>query len=422
MQPVPLRDSLRLAFLRRAPLAAVLGLALGSQACSSSTDARQIDPSTAKGGTGGSATGGTGTGGSTGGTGGSGTGGSTGGTGGTLLGSGGTTNDGGAAGEGVRADALPWIHVEGNQFKDENGDTVVLRGIDLIDLGATEQWEGGIDEMIDRLTDPDDTQGSSPGWATRILRLAVAPADSMIGTPAPYAPNTQYYERYLRPTVDYARQKGLYVIIDWHYIDDTDPHVDTTNAFWSDIAPRFADDSNVFFELFNEPMDQGDWSTTKGHMQDWYDLVRDAAPNNVVLVGSPNWSQLAGTAATDPIQGTNIAYVAHMYPTHWTQPSLRAQITTAAAVAPVFMTEWGFEEGLVQDGDHLLDGTITSYGDPLKAFIEQNGLSWSAWCASSTWGPPMFNADYTLRVGEGEMGGFVKDWLYEQRDDDQPSP
>jgi endoglucanase len=413
MQPVPLFLHAPLATLFRArPHLTGFFLALGLSACSSS-GAIQTNPGP-KGG----ASGAGGTAATTGGTGG--TGGSTGGTGGSTGGTGGTTSMAGAD-DGADAPALPWIHVDGKQFKDDNDNIVVLRGVDLIDLGATEQWEGGIHKMIDRLTNPDDTQANSPGWGTRILRLAVAPADAMIGTPAPYTPGTQYYEHYLRPTVDYARQKGLYVIIDWHYIDDTSLHVDTTNAFWSDIAPHFADDSNVFFELYNEPMDMGNWSTTKPHMQDWYTLVRDAAPNNVILVGSPNWSQLAGTAAQDPIDGTNIAYVAHMYPTHWKSQSLRDQVTTAAAIAPVFMTEWGFEESLTDNGG-LLSGTIASYGDPLKAFVEANGLSWSAWCASSTWGPPMFNTDYTLRVGDGEMGGFVKDWLYEKKDADRPSP
>lgn len=408
MQPVPLFfRSFARAFLRSAPYLTAFILGLGSPACSSS-DATQTNPP-AKTGTGGAS----GAGGTAAGAGGSA--GSAVATGGSA-GTGGSTSDAGAGGA-PDVPALAWIHVEGNQFKDEAGHTVVLRGVDMIDLGATEAWEGGIDEMIDRLSNPSDPQSNSPGWGTQILRLAVAPADAMIGTPAAYSPGTQYYERYLRPTVDYALRKGLYVIIDWHYIDDTSLHVDTTSAFWTDIAPRFAQDSNVFFELYNEPVDGGNWSTTKPHMQAWYDIVRAAAPNNVILVGSPNWSQLAGTAAQDPIDGTNIAYVAHMYPTHWMLPSLRTQITTAAAIAPVFMTEWGFEQGLMG----LLDGTITSYGDPLKAFIEANGLSWSAWCASSTWGPPMFNADYTLRVGEGEMGGFVKDWLYEKKDDDQPS-
>jgi hypothetical protein len=369
-------------FLRRS-FSVVAAIAFGAGACASSTDATQSFPPPASGGSGGGGAGGAGT-------------------------------------SSVSAPARPWLHVEGNTIKDPEGNTVVLRGVDLIDLPATEQWEGGIDKMIDRLTNPSDTQGSSPGWATKILRLAVVPAGTDTGTPVAYMPGIQYYERFLRPTVDYARQKGLYVIIDWHYIDDTSPHTDSTVAFWQDIAPHFAGDSNVFFELFNEPMDNGSWTSTKPNMQSFYDTVRQAgATDNLVFVGTPNWSQLVADAAADPVDGSNIVYVAHMYPQHFKVQSLKDQITTAAQTVPVFLTEWGFEALPMDD---LLNGTITTYGAPFQQFVEERGLSWSAWCASSTWGPPMFNADYTLRVGEGEMGGFVKDWLYERRDDDLPVP
>lgn len=123
-----------------------------------------------------------------------------------------------------------------------------------------------------------------------------------------------------------------------------------------------------------------------------------------------------GNAAKDPIVGTNIAYVAHMYPQHWANPSLRAQITQAAALVPVFVTEWGFHQAPT---DAILNGTITSYGAPFKQFLQQTGASWTAWCASRSWQPAMFNSDFTLRSGEGEMGAFVKDWLYEQQSVDQ---
>jgi endoglucanase len=235
-----------------------------------------------------------------------------------------------------------------------------------------------------------------------------------------YEPDTNYYETFLRPAVDYATEKGLYVIIDWHYVGGTAAHPDTTVAFWSDIAPRFKDDSNVLFELFNEPTDGGSWATTTNpNMQAWFDQVRKDAPDNLILVGSANWDQQVGDAVTSPLEGTNIVYTAHMYPQHWQIAYLQDQITTAAASAPVFVTEWGFEESQMAA---LLQGTITSYGDPFKQFLEERHLSWSAWCASSSWNPPMFNTDYTLRVGEGEMGGFVKDWLYERRNDDLAQP
>jgi hypothetical protein len=424
-----------------------LALAATGAGCSSSKDAEQSPPNAGKGGTGGTSGGGMG--------GGAGTGGAKGGSGGTggtcfqtagtlsepgtggasgEAGASGASGEGGASGESGASDVvppepepapcvelppLPALHVEGNEIKDPNGNTVILRGVAMIDLGATEVWEGGIKAMIDRLTNQDDPQGDSPGWGTKVVRLMVGPKDGPSQTPIQYEPGGDYYEKILRPAVDYARFKGLYSIIDWHYIDTTSLHIDTTNEFWADMAPRFAGDTNVLFELFNEPIDGGNWASVKYAMQPWFDTVRAGAPDNLVLIGTANWCQFVGDATEYPIDGTNVVYVAHMYPQHWDQPILRQQIATAAAQFPVFMTEWGFREN---PEDELTNGTISSYGEPIKAFIEEQRLSWTAWAASAAWGPPMFEADYTLRVGEGEMGGFVKDWLWEKKDDDQPQP
>jgi hypothetical protein len=342
----------------------------------------------------------------------------TGGSGSSTGGTGSTSTPGaGTGGVAPLAEPLPWLHVEGNQIKDTAGNTVILRGVSLIDLGATEAWEGGVTKMIDRLTAQNDPQGSSPGWGTRVVRLMVGPSDGESESPYMYqAGSDTYYQTVLRPAVDHAREKGLYAIIDWHYIDDTSLHRDTTIAFWADIAPRFAEDSHVLFELYNEPINSGNWANLKPDMQRFYDTARAGAPENLILVGTPNWSQVVGPTAADPIQGVNIAYVAHMYPLHWPNAALRQHITTAAAVHPVFVTEWGFQEG----SNMILDGTITSYAAPFKQFLEDNKLSWTAWCASDNWGPPMFHDDYSLRVGEGEMGGFVKDLLYEKRNSDLP--
>ena len=318
------------------------------------------------------------------------------------------------------AEGFPWLHTEGTEIKDSEGNTVILRGVATIDIGSLEQWDGGVTAMVDRLTDKNDSQGSSPGWYPTVIRFPVYPSDSDVDSPIKYVPgNDDYYNNLLRPVVDYARQKGLYVIIDWHYIADTGGHVETTNQFWSEMAPKFAGDSHVLFELYNEPINNGDWSSAlKGHMQQWYNTVRQSAPDNLVLVGTPNWCQNVGQAAQDPIEGTNIVYTAHMYPMHWEYEGLRNEITTAKSLAPVFLTEWGFE----QHSDDVVDGTISSYGNPFKAFVNDNGLSWIAWVAHYAWFPAMYaDANWTLAVGEGRMGGFAKDWLYEQRDNDLPA-
>jgi hypothetical protein len=71
-------------------------------------------------------------------------------------------------------------------------------------------------------------------------------------------------------------------------------------------------------------------------------------------------------------------------------------------------------------GSLLVAHDQPSFGDPLKAYIEAQRLGWTAWCADTIWESAMFDADWSLRVGPDEMGGFTKDWLAEKKDADQP--
>lgn len=110
---------------------------------------------------------------------------------------------------------IPWLHVDGNKIKDPNGNVVVLRGISLIDLGFLEGWQGGAFNMINRLTDKNDSQGSSPGWYPKVLRIPVHPPDSVDNWPYRWDPDDdRFYNSLLRPVVDYCADKDLYVIID----------------------------------------------------------------------------------------------------------------------------------------------------------------------------------------------------------------
>ena len=129
--------------------------------------------------------------------------------------------------------------------------------------------------MIDRLTIKIDAQGSSTGWYPTVIRLAIYPANSTASqSPFTYDSNsTAYYDTLLRPVVDRCQQRGVYAIIDWHGIGDTGTDREATSAFWRDMAPRFANDPHVLFELFNEPINRtennknGDWTSVRADMQ-----------------------------------------------------------------------------------------------------------------------------------------------------------
>ena len=317
----------------------------------------------------------------------------------------------------------PRLHVEGNKVKDPNGNTVILRGVAMIDLGFLQGgWEpgsGSAVNMVDRITDLNDTQGNSPGWYTKIIRIMIAPPDSVSGWPYPFNPDNNDLYNLLRTVVDYCAEKEVYAAIDWHYVANTYDHVATTSAFWTYMAPRFKDDTHVIFELFNEPINPGAsdaarWTSVKKDMQTWIDIIRGYAPDNLIFVGTPSYCQIIGPTATNPVSDGNVVYISHIYPTHWLSNKLyyTSTITAAAAKHPVILGEWGFESSSDQS-NYITNGTISNYGQPLKEFVEGIGIGSIAWVASYDWEPPMFNTNWTLRVGPGEMGGFAKDWLYQ---------
>jgi hypothetical protein len=325
---------------------------------------------------------------------------------------------------------IPWLHTDANLIKDPNGSVVVLRGVDTIDIGAVQRWySGGMTTLIDRVTNKNDSQGNSPGWYTKVIRLAVYPSDEEdFSSPFTFTPgNDDYYNQLLRPVVDYCKAKDIYAIIDWHYVgNNTFDKVSQTSAFWSYIAPKFANDSHVLFELFNEPGNTGgsdatNWATCKPNMQTWIDIIRTSAPNNLILVGAPSWSQQVGPAADSPLTGTNLVMVVHLYPGHWTglygdPEGYKNQVRRCITRYPIFATEWGFRSSLSGN----LQGTIANYGQPLMDFYEGYKISNSAWVTDTSWQPQMYDSSWNLLVGPGEMGGFVKDTLYAKRFSNQP--
>jgi hypothetical protein len=315
--------------------------------------------------------------------------------------------------------APPRLHVEGNKIKDPNGNIVILRGVALIDLGSQEAWKGGALPLIDRITDQNDSNGNSPGWYTKIIRIPIFPPDAVSGWPHPFNPDNNDLYNLLRTVVNYCAEKEVYVAIEWHYCANTYDHVESTSEFWQYMAPRFADDSHVIYELFNEPInnigsDATNWASVKSDMETWIGIVRASAPDNLIFVGTPRWCQIIGPTATNSVNDVNVVYMTHIYPYHWLSGNqyYRDSITTAAAAHPVILGEWGFASEASSGQGHVI-GTITNYGQPLKEFVEGLEIGSIAWVANWEWEPPMFDSDWQLLCGDGYMGCFAKDWLYE---------
>ena len=147
----------------------------------------------------------------------------------------------------------------------------------------------------------------------------------------------------------------MYAIIDWHYVgrntyDKMASRPARSGRIWRRDSPMILTSFLSFSTSRLIPhgsTEAARWLTLRPDMQTWINIIRAYAPNNLILVGGPSWSQQIGQSATYPFTADNIAMVTHIYPGHWLlwggQTSIYTnQVRQAITRYPVFATEWGF--------------------------------------------------------------------------------
>ena len=87
----------------------------------------------------------------------------------------------------------PWLHTDANLIKDPDGLTVVL-GVSIRLISVPSCWyAAACPALIDMVTNKSDSQGNSPGWYTKVIRLAVYPAqETDFSSPFTFDPNDSY--------------------------------------------------------------------------------------------------------------------------------------------------------------------------------------------------------------------------------------
>ncbi len=140
------------------------------------------------------------------------------------------------------------------------------------------------------------------------------------------------------------------------------------------MAQRYGDKPNVIYEIYNEPTNAGWSSMIKPYSEAVIAEIRKHDPDNIIVCGTPNWSQRVDEAAFDPItKFENIAYSLHFYAgTH--KQSLRNIATTALNKGiALFVTEFG-----------TCDASGNGNFDPAETqiwwqFLDENKISWCNW-------------------------------------------
>lgn len=131
------------------------------------------------------------------------------------------------------------------------------------------------------------------------------------------------------------------------------------------------------YEICNEPNGDTSWDEIKSYSVDVIDRIRMYAPQSIVIVGTPTWSQDVDIASSSPIERTNLLYSLHFYAaTH--KEDLQSKMQTALTNGlPVFVSEFGITEA---SGSGIVD---TTSADTWMKLLNENGIGYIYWNLSN---------------------------------------
>jgi len=252
------------------------------------------------------------------------------------------------------------LSVIGTRIVNEHGEPVQLKGVSSMWLN----WEDdGYAEDLQGLEYMRDN------WNLSVIRAAMG-----IDPEGAYLDDPDKARGQVERIVQNAIAAGVYVIIDWHD-HEAISHRQDAEAFFSDMAAKYGGTPNVLYETFNEPLDLSWSSTLKPYHESVTSVIRARDPDNIVILGTPNWDQDADVAAGDPLAASNVMYAVHFYSCdHGASLRSKAQQALSAGL-PLFVSEWGAASADGLDTDSSCIAEAAAWHD----WMDANGISWAAW-------------------------------------------
>lgn len=260
------------------------------------------------------------------------------------------------------------LSVKGSQLLDKNGNVVQLRGVSTHGLSWYPQY--ATEESFRFMRDE---------WNINVVRLAMYTAEYN-GYCVGDDNNRQVLKNVISEGVNAATNLGLYVIIDWHILSDSNPlqNKEQAIAFFDEMSSTYKGYDNVIYEICNEPNKGASWQDVKTYANEVIPVIRNNDQDAVILVGTTTWSQDVDLAQADPLTDfENIMYVCHFYAaTH--KDDLRTRVRQAAENGlPIFVSEFGICDA---SGNGEID---IAEADKWIELLNEKQISFVAWNLSN---------------------------------------
>lgn len=247
------------------------------------------------------------------------------------------------------------LSINGTLLVDKKNNPVALRGMSLF----WSQWGG-------KYYNKECIKWLRNDWKCTIVRA------SMGIEAGGYLTNAETEFNKITEVIEACIDLGIYVIVDWHD-HNAQNHLAEAKDFFSKISNLYGNKPNIIYEIFNEPLNVSWSNVIKPYAEEIITTIRENDKKNIIVVGTPTWSQDVDAAAKDPLAGDNIAYSLHFYTGTHNQSLRNKAITAINKGLALFVTEFGISEA---DGNGKIDMNETNLW---ISFLEQYNLSWCNW-------------------------------------------
>ena len=294
----------------------------------------------------------------------------------------------GIANTGVKMDYYGALSVSDGKLVDSHGKEVQLTGISTHGIN----W-------FPEFATPETIASLRNNFGINVIRLAMYTSDYN-GYCVGGSDNQKDLMDKICSAVDAATENDMYVIIDWHTLNDENPNTYKAESiqFFGEMVRKYKGNDNVIYEICNEPNGDTTWSDIKSYAKEVIPVIRNVDSDAVILVGTPEWSSDLESVQDDPLNFKNIMYTYHFYAASH-KDDARAELESALeAGLPVFISEYGLVSA---DGNGSVD---TKEAKEWYDLIDEYKLSSCIWNLSNKdEGSALISADCQSTL----------DWKYE---------
>lgn len=172
--------------------------------------------------------------------------------------------------------------------------------------------------------------------------------------------------------IDDCISQDLYVLVNWHCFNDPNTNISDNIEFYTKIASRYKDSSNVLYEIYNEPCgDAVTWDVIKTYANQIIPKIREIDDDAIIIAPTPNYDKNITDVINNTLDYNNIMYSYHVYVgANDMQEEMEKLRKCLINGIPIFVTEWGTTQN---DG---LTGFYENESNLLVKFCENNNISW----------------------------------------------